>query len=114
MSNTVIHYEGFTVVATTRLYTFSVNEPSTEPRKFIIKIEPASFLASQLKFQDGPSISMQRLKREIDGASPASPANEQITISGQDVAEYLVGQSPKKSTKRRSDAVAAALAARNA
>jgi hypothetical protein len=103
MNNTAIHYEGFTVVATNRLYVFSVDDASVEPRRFIVEITPSSFLPTRLKFQDGPAISLQRVKREIEQESPASPAKAHITISGQDVADYLVRQSPKKGARKRSD-----------
>ncbi len=103
MNNTAIHYEGFTVVATNRLYSFSVNDASVEPRWFTVEITPSSFLPTQLKFQDGPAISLQRLKREIEQESPTSPAKAHLTINGQDVADYLIRQSPKKITRKRSD-----------
>lgn len=101
MNNTAIHYEGFAVVAANRLYNFSVDGTSDEPRKFTVEIKPTSFVATQLKFQDGPSISMQRLKREIEQESDTSPAKAHLTISGQDVEDYLTAQFPKKTTKKR-------------
>ncbi|MBI2817482.1 MAG: hypothetical protein HYX72_11135 [Acidobacteria bacterium] len=108
MNNTAIHYEGFAVVATNRLYNFSVDGTSDERRKFTVQIEPASFFTTRLKFQDGPAISMQRLKREIEQESPDSPAKAHLTISGQDVEDYLVAQFPKKATKKRFHAAAVA------
>ena len=113
MNNTAIHYEGFAVVATNRLYNFSVGGTSVggtsdEPRKFTVEINPSSFFTTQLKFQDGPSISMQRLKREIEQESPTSPAQAHLTISGQDVEDYLIAQFPKKAAKKRFHAAAGA------
>jgi len=100
MSNTAIHYEGFTVVAANRLYSFSVNDASDGPRKFTVEIQPSSFLSSQLKFQDGPAISLLRLKREIELESPTSPAKAHLTISVQDIEAYMTINSPKKAARR--------------
>ena len=102
MNHASIHYEGFTVVATNRLYSFSVTEAFVESRKFTVEIAPASFIRTQLKFQDGPAISLYRLKQEIEHESPASPARAHLTINEQDVADYLFRQSPRKSIRKRS------------
>jgi hypothetical protein len=106
MHHTAIHYEGFAVVDTNRLYNFSVNGASDEQRKFTVEIKLSSFIATQLKFQDGPILCMQRLKREIEQESSDAPANAQLTISGQDVDEYLTAQFPKKVSKKRPHAAA--------
>ena len=104
-----IKYMGFTVVATDRFYNFSVNGASDEPRKFIVGIPSTSFVRAQLKFQDGPAISFQRLKEEIDRESSDCPAQPQLTISGHDIEDYLVTQHPKKVQKRRREASDAAI-----
>jgi|SRR5579884_548087 len=103
VNNSAIHYEGFTVVASNRIYRFSVNDASVESRSFTVEITPSSFRSTQLKFQDGPAISLHRLKREIEQESPTSPAKAILTIDEQDVADYLIQQSPRKSTKKRPD-----------
>ena len=102
----LIQYEGFVVLATNRVYNFSVNDTVDGPRKFTVEIPPesfisAQFLSAQLKFQDGPSISLLRLKREIEQESPERPAKSHLTISGQDVEDYLTTQSPHKAVKKR-------------
>jgi hypothetical protein len=79
-----------------------VNGTSDEPRQFTVGIPPESFIPPQLKYQDGPAISFQRLKEEIDHESLECPAKAQLTISGHDIEDYLVTQHPKKKpTKKR-------------
>ena len=97
----LIRYEGFVVVTTNRIYNFSVNGTSEEPRQFTVGIPSESFVAPQLKFQDGPAISFHRLKEEIDHESLECPARRQLTISGHDIEEYLITQHPKKVQKRK-------------
>lgn len=97
----LIRYEGFVIVATNRIYNFSVNGTSDEPRQFTVGIPSESFVPAQLKFQDGPAISFQRLKEEIDQESLECPARAQLTISGHDIEDYLVTQHPKKKLTRK-------------
>ena len=96
-----IKYTGFTVVATDRFYNFSVSGASEGPRQFIVGIPSTSFVRAQLKYQDGPAISFQRLKEEIDRESSVCPAKPQLTISGHDIEDYLVTQHPKKAANRK-------------
>jgi hypothetical protein len=104
----LIRYEGFIVVATDRFYNFSVSGASEEPRQFIVGISSRSFVKAQLKFQDGPAICFHRLKVEIDRESLDCPANAQMTISGQDIEDYLVTQHPRKVLKKKRAASGAA------
>jgi hypothetical protein len=102
----LILYKGLVVLAANRVYNFSVNGSGVEPRKFTVEIGPESFISTQsfsaqLKFQDGPSISLLRLKREIEHENPDCPAKSHLTISGQDVEDYLTTQYPKKAVKKR-------------
>jgi hypothetical protein len=97
----LIRYEGFVTEATDRFYNFSVNGTSDELRQFTVGIPSESFCTAQLKFQDGPAISFQRLREEIDHESLESPAKAQLTISGHNIEDYLVAQHPKKVQKRK-------------
>lgn len=99
--NTFIRYEGFVVIAANRQYSFSVNASSEEPRHFTVSIPPESFVSALLHFQDGPSISFQRLKVELDQETPDRPAQTHLIISGHDIEDYLVIQHPKKAAKKK-------------
>ena len=46
---------------------------------------------------------------EIEQESPTSPAQAHLTISGQDVEDYLIAQFPKKASKKRFHAAAGAI-----
>lgn len=104
----LIRFEGFHVGATDRFYNFSVSGASEKPRQFIVGISSRSFVKAELKFQDGPAICFHRLREEIDRESVDCPANAQITISEQDIEEYLVTQHPKKVLKKKRTASGAA------
>lgn len=99
--NLFIRYEGFVVVATSRLYNFSVGTGSDKPRHFTVSIPPESFVSAHLKFQDGPSISLQRLKEELGLEAEDYPAKTQLTISGPDIESYLLTQHPQKAAKKK-------------
>jgi len=92
---------GFTVEGTNRVYSFSVNGSSDGPRQFTVGILSESFVTARLKFQDGPSISFQRLKGELDQETQDCLAKTHLTISGHDIEDYLVTQHPKKAANKK-------------
>ena len=103
--NSPIHFEGFAVVATNRVYTFSVADRSDE-RKFTVEIQAISFRSAEpesgpLKFQDGPAICAHRILREMDQEGAGRAASCHLTINTQDIEDYLNTQFPKKSTRKR-------------
>ncbi len=97
----LIRYEGFIVGATDRFYNFSVSGASDGPRQFTVGIRFESFVSARLGFQDGPSISVQRIKEELDQETQDCPAKPQLIISGHDIENYLVTQHPKKAASKK-------------
>ena len=97
----VIRYEGYIVASASRIYNFQVFDAPDETRQFNVKVPSESFRPPFLKFQDGPSISFERLKQEIDGETQESHAKAQLNIGVPDILEYLERHHPAKAHKKK-------------
>ena len=96
-----IRFEGFVVARTSRTYNFEVIDALGESRQFIVKVPSESFRPAFLTFQDGPAISFERLKFEIDGETQESHAKAQLNIGEPDIQEYLERHHPRKIRKKK-------------
>ena len=90
-----IQYAGFDLQADSRSYTFHVINVPGETREFKVNILAKEFGSSPLKLQDGPAISMARLKRELDRETPELPAESSLRIGERDIHEYVEKTYPK-------------------
>lgn len=90
-----IQYAGFTLETNSRIYAFHVIRPPDEAREFTVNIQSNAFGSVSLKLQDGPGISLARLKRELDRETPESPAETSLRIGQRDVQEYMAKTYPK-------------------
>lgn len=91
--NLPIQYEGFVVSSASRVYNFVVLDILQGTRMFTVKISSDSFRTNSLKFQDGPAISYERVKKELEGESPA---RAQLNIGEEDIEQYLKRHYPRK------------------
>ena len=91
-----IQYRGFEQAATSRLYSFLVTHGVEDTREFTVKILLTIFRSTGLKFQDGPEICCDRLKRELAGESEEARAASHLTINSGDTQEYLDRRHPRK------------------
>ena len=91
--NLPVQYEGFVVSAVSRVYTFLVTDALRQGQQFTVTIATESFRSTQLRFQDGPAISYERIKQELSGEVPAKV---QLEISTDDIEEYLRRHYPRK------------------
>jgi hypothetical protein len=96
----LIQYVGFIVSPTFRTYNFHVIDAPGESRQFTVQVPSESFRLTPLKFQDGPSISFERLQHEIDTESQEVHAEADLNISGSDIQEYLDRHHPPKLRKK--------------
>ena len=94
-----IQYAGFTLESDSRTYAFHVIRPPQATRQFTVKVRSDAFGPSSLKIQDGPGISMARLKWELDQETLASPAETSLRIGPGEVQEYM-GKTYPKPAKR--------------
>ena len=93
---TMIQMEGFTVSTTSRTYNFRVIDPSGESRQFAVRVPLESFRATPLKFQDGPLITRERLKQELDRETQELPAEANLNVGEPDIRDYLERHYPPK------------------
>jgi hypothetical protein len=91
-----IQYRGFTQAETSRVYDFVVSEGAEDARKFTVKILLTFFRSTALRFQDGPEICCDRLKRELAGETQEARAASHLTISAGDTQDYLDRRHPRK------------------
>lgn len=91
--NLPIQYEGFVASSASRVYNFVVQDTLQGTRLFTVKISSESFRTTSLKFQDGPAISYERVKHELENDTPSAA---QLHISEQDIEEYLKRHYPRK------------------
>ena len=97
--NVLIQYEGFIVGGTSRVYNFRVIDAPGEFRQFTVTVPSGSFRPTFLKFQDGPPISFERLKQELDGETQELHAQAHLDIEEQDIRGYLERHYPRKHYK---------------
>lgn len=91
-----IQYRGFEQAGTSRVYSFVVTEGMEDARNFTVKIQLTVFRSTRLKFQDGPEICSDRLKRELAGESQETRAASHLTINPGDTQEFLDRRHPRK------------------
>lgn len=94
--NVNIQYRGFANAETSRVYSFVVTEGAEDAREFTVKIQLTVFRNTSLKFQDGPEICSDRLKRELAGENEETRAASHLTINAGDTQEFLDRRHPRK------------------
>ena len=94
--NTVIQLVGFTVSTTSRTYNFLVIDASGESRRFAVRVSLESFRATPLKFQDGPLITRERLKQELDRETQELHAEANLNVGEPEIVDYLKKHYPPK------------------
>lgn len=90
-----IQYAGFTLETDSRNYRFDVIDSPGEAREFTVHVDAKAFGSSGLMVQDGPGISMARLKLELDRETPEIPAQKTLRIGERDIQEYVEKTYPK-------------------
>jgi hypothetical protein len=91
-----IQLEGFTVSRSCRTYNFRVTDAPGEFRQFSVHVLLEWFRATPLKFQDGPLLTLERLKQELDRETGDSHAQASLSVGKPDIVEYLERHYPPK------------------
>ena len=60
-----VQYVGFTAGTLVREYSFIVRDESGQPREYTVTIANEAFVSRRARYQDGPNICLQRLRREL-------------------------------------------------
>jgi|SRR5579863_3723084 len=84
-----IQYVGFDGTASSRVYNFHVIDAPHEPREFAVEVQSEAFRPSQLRFQDGPAISFECLKKGLEEETPEANTERHLNIGEPDVRAYL-------------------------
>ena len=95
----LVQYEGFSVSTTSRTYNFHVIDAPGESRQFTVNVPLQSFRLTPLKFQDGPLITYERVKEELDRETQESHAAGDLNIGEPDIQGYLARHYPPKARK---------------
>ena len=95
----LVQSDGFTVSTTSRTYNFQVIDAPGESRQFSVEVSLDSFLATPLKFQDGPLITRERLVQELARETEQSRAEVHMRIGNPDIVQYLERHYPPKARK---------------
>ena len=92
----MIQLEGFTVSRSCRTYNFRVTDAPGEFRQFSVHILLEWFRATPLKFQDGPLLTLERLKQELDRETGDAHAQASLSVGKPDIVGYLERHYPPK------------------
>lgn len=95
-----IRYVGFAVVADGREYQFRVaGDHSGDPeRAFTFWIATADFCPGRLKFQEGPDITLRKLKSLLAGEQEEAPLRSHQKLTESDITNYTATNSSKSKT----------------
>jgi hypothetical protein len=92
----IVQYVGFTAGAVVREYSFVVRDESGRPREYTVTIANEAFVSHRVRYQDGPIICSQRLRREL-ATNATEPYTMQFCITDSELADYK-NSSPKPAT----------------
>jgi hypothetical protein len=88
-SDMYIQYRGFSIEATSRVYSYHVINPPQGSREFTVNVQTDAFRLSPLRIQDGPGICYARLKQELDRETDEFPAETHLRITQYDIQIYI-------------------------
>ena len=90
----IVQFMGFSSKTDVREYTFSVREPSMEPREFTLAIPNQAFGARGLRFQDAPDVCSIKLRQEL-AAHANHPPETHFDITEVELEDYRVTHAPR-------------------
>ena len=91
----VVQFVGFEAGARARMYSFTVRDPSAEPRDFTLTIPNKAFEDHLISYQDAPDICSRKLRREL-AAHANHPPETRLIITDGDLEDYRNSHSPRK------------------
>ncbi|HTP43824.1 MAG TPA: hypothetical protein VMJ13_04630 [Candidatus Acidoferrum sp.] len=91
----IVQFVGFQSKNSVREYTFTVREPSTEPREYTIAIPNEAFDSRRARYQDAPDICSHKLHREL-AAAENHPQNSHFRLTNAELDDYRTTHMPKQ------------------
>ena len=100
MNGDSVRYVGFAVVSDGREYQFRVagNHSSDPERAFTFWIATADFSPGRLKFQEGPDITLRKLKSLLASEPGGRPLRPHLKLCESDITDYTASHSSKSKT----------------
>ncbi len=92
----LIQYEGLVVARTSRDYNFLVIDALRESRQYTVKVPLDLFRSTSLQYQDGPSICVEILQKELDSETQESFTKFRLKVGEEDLREYMARHYPRK------------------
>lgn len=94
----LVQFVRFEAKASVREYTFTVREPSTDPREFKLTISNEAFNERRVRYQDAPDVCSARLRQEL--ATHANhPPTSHYQITDADLDDYRNSHASRTSTR---------------
>lgn len=84
---TLVQFVRFEAKASVREYTFTVREPSTDPREFTLTISNQAFNDRRVRYQDAPDVCSTKLRQEL-AAYANHPPSTHYRITDADLEDY--------------------------
>ncbi|HTZ99429.1 MAG TPA: hypothetical protein VMB02_03795 [Candidatus Aquilonibacter sp.] len=94
MNKVIVQFMGFSSKPQAREYTFTVREPSMEPREFTLTIPNEAFNARGLRFQDAPDVCSIKLRQEL-AAHEGHPIETHFDITDVELEDYRNTHAPR-------------------
>jgi hypothetical protein len=94
--NALIQYTGFQLKPRGRDYSYKVVGMKSEDRQFILTISNRAFEERHFPYQDGAALCYQKLQKKLLTETAEDPLQPHLTISDQDLDEYLAKYRPAR------------------
>lgn len=94
----LVQFVRFEAKALVREYTFTVREPSIDPREFRVTISNQAFSERRVRYQDAPDVCSVRLRQEL-ATYGNHPPTTHYQITDADLEEYRSSHTPKASPR---------------
>lgn len=91
---TLVQFVRFEAKASVREYTFTVREPSTDPREFTLTISNQAFNERRVRYQDAPDVCSAKLRQEL-AAYANHPPTTHYLITNADLEDYRSSHAPR-------------------
>jgi len=90
----IVQYVGFEAKDLVREYTFSVREPASQPRAYILTIANEAFESHRARYQDAPDICLLKLRHEL-ATGAIEPEATGFCVTDMELAAYHAGHKEK-------------------
>lgn len=92
----LVQFVRFEAKALVREYTFTVREPSADPREFTLAISNQAFNDHLVRYQDAPDVCSAKLRQQL-AAHANHPPDTHFRLTDADLEEYRSSHSPRGS-----------------